>query len=118
MFRAVFFDRDGVLTEPNPEVRAAFRAQVEAWSGRPYAMDSDRMMRLFDAAGYPKGGLRGVAEELEFWLRYYERLLEEKGVREDRPARLLDMVWLRDRRCFPRSGRRWAGSERTGIESA
>ncbi|MDO4354955.1 MAG: hypothetical protein Q4E13_00420 [Clostridia bacterium] len=66
----MFFDRDGVLTEPNPEVRAAFRAQVEAWSGRPYAMDSDRMMRLFDAAGYPKGGLKGVAEELEFWLRY------------------------------------------------
>lgn len=97
-FRYAFFDRDGVLTRPNPETEAWKKTAIEQWSGRPYLMDYERMMRLFAKASYPDNGLKSVEQEIAFWLRYWACLLWEEGVLDapEEKAQILHQgTWLR-----------------------
>lgn len=66
-YKAIFFDRDGTLTYGNKEKMKWYRDIVEEWSNRKLELDYDKMMRLFDLAGYPKEGLKSIEEEKEFW---------------------------------------------------
>lgn len=78
--KAIFFDRDGTLTYGNKEKLTWYRETVEEWSQRKFALDYDKMMMLFDRAGYPKEGLKSIEQEKDFWKRYYEVLLKNEGV--------------------------------------
>ncbi len=56
-----------------------YKEIVREWSKKKFELDYDKMMRLFEAACYPKQGLKSIDEENDFWKRYYEELLREKG---------------------------------------
>jgi len=104
-FRAVFFDRDGTLTHANPTKMKWYRETVEEWSQKRFELDYDKMMRLFDLAGYPKGGLKSIEAEQAFGKRYYEELLKNEGVLDslkERAEQLFAELWCNnDRELFP-----------------
>lgn len=95
-YKAIFFDRDGTITNGNKE-KLKWRDQtIEEWSKRKFEIDYERMMQLFDMAGYPKNGLKSLEEEKEFWKRYYEELLKAEGVTDsvkDKSELLFSELW-------------------------
>ncbi len=100
-YKAIFFDRDGTLTYGNKEKMKWYRDIVEEWSNRKLELDYDKMMRLFDLAGYPKEGLKSIEEEKEFWKRYYEQLLRNEGVLdsiEEKAELLFTELWCNNDR--------------------
>lgn len=102
-YRAIYFDRDGTLTTSNPVKRAWFREQILTWSGRTYELSYEKMMSLFDAAGYPKDGLKSIEQEQVFWVKYYEHLLLDYGVQEDLTDKadlLFKELWCNDDRIL------------------
>lgn len=103
-YKAVFFDRDQTLTCLNQHTKQWVKQQMEAWSGKKYLMDYDRMMYLFELADYPEVGLKSVEEEIEFWHRYYSCLLREEGITEktlEKVEIMFQHVWLNERVLFP-----------------
>ena len=49
-YRAVFFDRDNTLTYFNPEKERWRDETIAAWSGKPFELPYDKMMKLFSLA--------------------------------------------------------------------
>lgn len=92
-YRAIFFDRDGTLTYQNPEKRDWFISHIENWSKKKFELTYDRMMELFDIAGYPKNGLKSIDEEKLFWKKYYEELIKSEGITESVQERA-DILFL------------------------
>lgn len=100
-YKAIFFDRDGTLTYPNEKKIEWYRETVEKWSNKKFELDYEKMMRLFDAAGYPKEGLKSIDEEKRFWKRYYEELLKGEGIKdgvEEKADLLFSELWCNDER--------------------
>lgn len=103
-YKAIFFDRDGTLTKRKDEVLKREREMIEKWSGKPFVLDYDRLMRLFDLSGRPQEGLKSIEEEIEFTKRYYRVLLKEEGVTEDidkKAESLFQLIWLKNRELYP-----------------
>lgn len=105
-YKAVFFDRDGVLTYPNPQKEAWRNAAISAWSGRPFRLDYEKMMALFERAGEGRRPwYRNLEDEKAFFKRYYRLLLEGEGVAqqlEERAQLLFSELWCNgDRLLFP-----------------
>lgn len=103
-YKAVFFDRDNTLLTADPALRMARRARLEAWGGRPFQLSGEESMELFDRAGYPKTGLKSVAEEERFWRRYWREVLLRQGITEQLDSRaeeLHQMSWLKGYALFP-----------------
>lgn len=95
-YKAIFFDRDGTLTYSNEEKRKWLVKTIEEWSDKKFEMDYDKMMRLFDMAGYPKNGLKNIEEEKDFWKRYYRELLKAEGINdgiEEKVELLFSELW-------------------------
>lgn len=83
-FKAVFFDRDGTLTYRNPEKQLWLRQTVSHWSGRPFELEYEKMMRLMELASEgSKPWYRNVADEKDFCLRYYRHMLTGEGIGRD-----------------------------------
>jgi len=100
-YKAIFFDRDGTLTYPNEKKIEWYRETVEKWPNKKFELDYEKMMRLFDAAGYPKEGLKSIDEEKRFWKRYYEELLKGEGIKdgvEEKADLLFSELWCNDER--------------------
>lgn len=96
-YKAIFFDRDNTMIKPNPEKVKWRNEMIKSWSGREYSVDYDKMMELFDRAGYPKNGLKSVDEEKVFFKKYYEELLKAHGVTEglkERALLLFNELWI------------------------
>ncbi|MEG0766339.1 MAG: HAD family hydrolase [Clostridia bacterium] len=96
-YKAIFFDRDGVLTTFNSE-KIAWRDQtIAAWSGRSFHLSYDTMMELFAlAAEGRKQWYQNVEDERAFFKRFYRVLLMHEGVAEDldmRATRLFEELW-------------------------
>lgn len=88
----------------NEKVSEWKKEQIENWSGKAFVMDYNKMMGLFDAANYPKNGLKSVVDEIDFWHRYYEKLLISQGITEnilEKSNILFDNIWLKERELFP-----------------
>lgn len=103
-YNAIFFDRDNTLTCKKAEVAKWEKELIEGWSGKEYKLDYEKRMYLFDRAGYPKDGLKSVEKEIEFWRKFYIRLLQEEGIKEkleERSEIIFNKVWLNDRDIFP-----------------
>lgn len=103
-YKAIFFDRDGTLTKRKDEVLKREREMIEKWSGKPFVLDYDRLMRLFDLSGRPQEGLKSIEEEIEFTKIYYRVLLKEEGVTEDidkKAESLFQLIWLKNRELYP-----------------
>lgn len=90
-YKAIFFDRDNTLIKGDPKKIKWRNEAIKNWSGRDYNVDYDKMMELFDRAGYPKNGLKSVEEEIIFFKKYYEELLKEHGVTENLQERALTL---------------------------
>lgn len=103
-YKAIFFDRDGTLTKRKDEVLKREREMIEKWSGKPFILDYERLMHLFDISGRPREGLKSIEEEIEFTKRYYRVLLKEEGVTEnidEKAERLFELIWLKNRELYP-----------------
>ena len=49
-YKAIFFDRDGTLTHFTEEKEAWRNRQIEKWSGKPFELPYEKMMKLFQLA--------------------------------------------------------------------
>lgn len=105
-YRAIFFDRDGTLTYFNPEKEAWRNEIIASWSGRPFDLPYDKMMKLFllSAEGR-KPWYKNLNDERAFFRRFYRNLLTGEGVAEsleERAGLLLSELWCNhDRLLFP-----------------
>lgn len=102
-YKAIFFDRDGTLTYTNKDKWEWFNQTVEGWSHRKLELDYHRRMELFDAAGYPKSGLKSLDDEKTFWEKYYEELLKAEGVVDlvkERAKILFSELWCNNDRSL------------------
>lgn len=99
-YKAIFFDRDNTLTKANPDKIKWRNEMINNWSGKDYMLDYDKMMELFDRAGYPKSGLKSIEQEKIFFIKYYEELLKEHGVSdnlEEKALILFNELWCNDK---------------------
>ncbi len=104
-YKAIFFDRDGTLTYYDPEKEKWRDEIISGWSDRPFELDYDKMMSLFELAGEGKSPwYKDVDDEREFFRRYYRHLLIGEGVTEkieERADLLHSELWCNnDRRLF------------------
>lgn len=102
-FKAIFFDRDGTLTYFNKEKKKWFNEIIEKWSKRKLELDYNRMMQLFDRAGYPQNGLKSLDAEKEFWKKYYEELLKAEGITDsvkEKVELLFSELWCNNDRSL------------------
>lgn len=100
-YKAIFFDRDGTLTYGNREKLKWYNETIEKWSKGKFELDYDKMMRLFDIAGYPKHGLKSLDEEKKFWKKYYEELLKGEGITDlvkEKAELLFSELWCNNDR--------------------
>lgn len=105
-YKAIFFDRDGTLTKGKAEVLQKEKEMIEGWSGKPFILDYEGLMRLFDLSGRPREGLKSIEEEIEFTKRYYRVLLKEEGVTEDideKAERLFELTWLKNKELYSKT---------------
>lgn len=80
-FKAIFFDRDGMLTNFNKEKELWRNRMIFGWSGRPFELPYDKMMKLFGLAAEGKSPwYKTLDDEREFFKRYYRYLLIGEGV--------------------------------------
>ncbi|MBQ8541441.1 MAG: HAD family hydrolase [Clostridia bacterium] len=105
-YKAIFFDRDGTLTYFTKEKEAWRDRQICEWSGKPFDLSYEKMMKLFHLASEgEKPWYKNLEDEREFFKRYYSYLLIEEGVTEDvkeRAELLFNELWCNgDRVLFP-----------------
>ena len=105
-YKAIFFDRDGTLTYYDPRKEAWRDQMITEWSGKPFTLPYEKMMRLFLLASEGKTPwYKTLEDEREFFRRFYRHLLVEEGVQEDiknRAQRLFDELWCNgDRALYP-----------------
>lgn len=105
-YKAIFFDRDGTLTYFDKE-KEIWRDQIiSRWSGKPFELPYDKMMKLFNLASQgKKPWYKTVDDEREFFKRFYRQLLINEGVKEDIDVRarlLFNELWCNKARAlFP-----------------
>lgn len=105
-YKAIFFDRDGTLTYFNPEKEVWRDRMIRKWSGKPFELPYDKMMRLFELASEGQTPwYKTVDDERNFFRRFYRYLLIGEGIEEkidNRTERLLSELWCnKDRILFP-----------------
>lgn len=105
-YKAIFFDRDGTLTYFDEHKEKWRDAIISKWSGRPFELPYDKMMKIFTLASEGrKPWYKTLEDERAFFKRYYRYLLIEEGVAEDLDARaelLFHELWCSgDRKLFP-----------------
>lgn len=101
-YKAIFFDRDNTLTYFNPQKKAWRDETIAAWSGKPFELPYEKMMRLFElAAEGREPWYRDLEDERGFFRRYYRHLLAGEGVQEDLGGRaelLFHELWCNNDR--------------------
>lgn len=105
-YKAIFFDRDGTLTYFDKKKEEWRNHIISEWSGKPFKLPYDKMMKLFELAGEGrKPWYKTVDDEREFFKRYYKHLLLGEGVWEDtdnRASLLFRKLWCnKERALFP-----------------
>ena len=105
-YNAIFFDRDGTITYFCKEKEIWRDNQIRKWSGEPFELSYEKMMKLFNLASKGKKPWNKTLEdERNFFKRYYRHLLIEEGIEqdvEDRAEMLFNELWCNgDRKLFP-----------------
>lgn len=104
-YKAIFFDRDGTLTYFTAEKESWRDKQISEWSGKPFELPYEKMMKLFNLASEGrKPWYKTLQDEREFFRRYYYHLLIGEGVTENVESKselLLNELWCNgDRALF------------------
>ena len=96
-YKAIFFDRDGTLTFFSQEKGKWRDSQISSWSGKPFELPYEKMMKLFHLAGEgKKPWYKTLEDEREFFKRYYRYLIIEEGITKDVETRaelLFEELW-------------------------
>ncbi len=105
-YKAVFFDRDGTLTCFNKEKELWRDSTICSWSGHPFSLSYEKMMKLFYASSEgKKPWYTNLEDERAFFKRYYRNMLISEGVQVDLDYRsnlLFHELWCNnDRLLFP-----------------
>lgn len=105
-YKAIFFDRDGTLTYFNPAKQKLRDEMILSWSGKPFKLSYEKMMRLFELASEGrKPWYKNLDDERRFFKKYYQYLLIGEGVVKDvdnRSEMLFSELWCNgDRLLFP-----------------
>lgn len=105
-YKAIFFDRDGTLTYFNPKKEEWRDKIISQWSGKPFELPYDKMMKLFGLASEGrKPWYKTLEDEREFFKRYYRFLLIGEDIADDldkRAETLFSELWCNDDRLlFP-----------------
>jgi HAD superfamily hydrolase (TIGR01509 family) len=105
-YKAIFFDRDGTLTYNNPKIEKWRNEIIQSWSGKPFELPYEKMMKLFQKASEgKKPWYKNVEDEKVFFRRYYRYLLEGEGVienLEEHAELLFSETWCNnDRLLYP-----------------
>lgn len=105
-YKAIFFDRDGTLTYFDKKKELWRDNIVSEWSGKPFTLPYEKMMKLFELASEgKKTWYKTVDDEREFFKRFYKYLLIGEGVKENidnRSTLLFSELWCnKDRALFP-----------------
>lgn len=105
-YKAIFFDRDNTLTYFTQEKELWRDKMISEWSGKPFELPYEKMMKLFElAAEERKPWYKTLEDERAFFQRYYKHLLIGEGVKENIEARaelLFNELWCNgDRALFP-----------------
>lgn len=105
-YKAIFFDRDGTLTYFNPAKQKLRDEMILSWSGKPFELPYEKMMRLFELASEGrKPWYKSLDDERRFFKKYYQYLLIGEGIVKDvdnRSEMLFSELWCNgDRLLFP-----------------
>lgn len=104
-YKAIFFDRDGTLTYNDPEIQKESFRLIKKWGGTPYTIEYDDMMQLFYKAAQGKDyWYKNVEDEIEFFKKYNQLMLEAYGITKDldKCAEILhEISWLKSKKVFP-----------------
>jgi len=105
-YKAIFFDRDGTLTYFTQEKERWRDKVVSKWSGKPFELPYEKMMKLFQLASEGrKPWYKTVEDEKMFFKRYYRLLLIGEGITEaldERAEMLFSELWCNgDRILYP-----------------
>lgn len=105
-YKAIFFDRDGTITYFCKEKELWRNSQISKWTGKPFELPYEKMMKLFNLASEgKKPWYKTLDDEREFFKRYYRYLLIEEGITQDieeRAEMLFNELWCNgDRVLFP-----------------
>ena len=105
-YKAIFFDRDNTLTYFTKEKELWRDKIISEWSGKPFELPYEKMMKLFElAAEGKKPWYKTLDDERAFFKRYYKHLLIGEEIKEDIEAcaeLLFNELWCNgDRAVFP-----------------
>lgn len=56
-YKAIFFDRDGTITYFCKEKKFGEDNQISKWTGKPFELSYEKMMKLFNLASEGKNAL-------------------------------------------------------------
>ncbi|HIZ20489.1 MAG TPA: HAD family hydrolase [Firmicutes bacterium] len=106
-YKAVFFDRDGTLTENDPAWEALRREKLREWSGRPFDGSDAYFMRVFQKVldgGFPFAPYKTEEQELAFFRQWYLYVFDDMGITQKRDERadfLVQHLWYTKKRVYP-----------------
>jgi putative hydrolase of the HAD superfamily len=105
-YKAIFFDRDGTLTYFNNEKETWRDKMIAEWSGKPFELPYDKMMKLFRLTAEGRSPwYKTLDDERDFFKRYYRNLLIGECVQDELDSRaelLFTELWCNnDRLLFP-----------------
>ncbi|MGI5893307.1 MAG: HAD family hydrolase [Candidatus Merdivicinus sp.] len=106
-YRAIFFDRDGTLTQNDPEWENLRIRCLTEWSGKPFADSEDFFMRNFQKViqgGFQFAPYQTVEEELLFFRQWFLFAFQELGITEKTTERadfLTEHLWYLKKQPFP-----------------
>lgn len=106
-YRAVFFDRDGTLTQNDPEWENLRIRCFTEWSGKHFVDSEDFFMRNFQKVlhgGFEFAPYHTVEEELLFFRQWFLFAFEELGITEKTAERadfLTEHLWYLKKQPFP-----------------
>lgn len=91
-YKAIFFDRDGTLTYFTKEKEAWRDGQISTWSGKPFDLPYEKMMKLFHKASEGKKPWYKTLEDERNFLRDITDICSSK--------RALRKMLIKEQSCY------------------
>jgi HAD superfamily hydrolase (TIGR01509 family) len=107
IYKAIFFDRDGTLTDNHPEGERLRDECLSEWSGKTFVYSYELFEKHFRkvmSGGYDFVPYKNVEQELEFFAQWYRSLFDEIGITEKVEERidfLVEHLWYLKKKLYP-----------------
>lgn len=106
-YKAIFFDRDGTITQNDPEWENLRKNKIEEWSGKQFDDSYDFFMRIYHkvmSGGFSFAPYKTVEQEMQFFNQWFIYLFNEIGITEkiqERADFLTEHLWYLKKQLFP-----------------